>query len=110
LDMWLYPGTVNAIWILDRDLRPLAYKALPGMIIAQTPAQNDAASVQTVIAQGQMISYWDGDLLKVVAPVADNSNQISGAVLVYLPTDRLQKIMNDARQQGLVMVAVVVVI
>ena len=110
LDTWLSPGSVNAIWILDKDLKPLASKAVPGMDIAPNAAQVDAAALQTAIAKQQLVSYWDGDTVKVAAPVLDSSSQVSGAVLAYLPTDRLQKIMTDARQQGVIMVVVVAIL
>ncbi len=109
-DTWVSPGAVNAIWVLDRDLKPLAYKALPGLSVAQNPSQNDTAFLQTAVEHQQMLSLMDGDTLKVAAPITDASNQVTGAVLVYMPTDRLQQVISDARAQGVGMVVVVVVL
>jgi HAMP domain-containing protein len=110
VDNWLSAGNVNATWIVDKDLNTLSYKAVPGLNVAQSLSDGDKATVQTAVSQGRMISYLDGDTLKVIAPSMDVSDQVSGAVVVYLPTDRLQSVLDSARKQGVALEGAVLVL
>jgi hypothetical protein len=110
VDTWLSAGNVNAIWLLDKDLNVLSEKAAPGLNQAQTLTEADKNAVRTALGEQRMISYLDGETLKVLAPTTDAAAQVNGAMVVYLPTDRLQAIMVEARQQGIVLEATVLLI
>jgi PAS domain S-box-containing protein len=85
---------IVAIRIVDRDRVNLARQVTSGFSGTESlNNKTDAANLQTVLNQGQTLSYLDGSLLKVIAPIFDEQDQIAGATLVYLSTAHVRMAM-----------------
>ncbi|MBE9182565.1 response regulator [Oculatella sp. LEGE 06141] len=85
---------IVAIRIVDRDRVNLARNVTSGFSGTESiNSQTDVDNLQTVLDQGHTVSYLDGSLLKVIAPIVDEQNQVAGATLVYLSTAHIQATM-----------------
>ncbi|TET49379.1 MAG: HAMP domain-containing protein [Anaerolineales bacterium] len=83
-------GNVAAIRVVDRDGTTLAYGAVADVGLPEEPSETEIARLEEAIRSGEPASYLEGDLLLVVAPIADAQGEVTGATLVTLPTDRVQ--------------------
>jgi HAMP domain-containing protein len=110
VDELVASGNVIAIHIVDNRFVTLAYNAVPGLDVSQSLNETDASYLQTVVSQGETASYLDGNVLKVMAPVADVQGQTGGATLVYLPTDHVQAAIRRELQLAAVVAAFVLVV
>jgi HAMP domain-containing protein len=92
-------GDVEAIRVVDSQTTTLVFSGSPG-IDSTTLSAVDQARLSRVLQDGTEDVTLDGNLLKVIVPVRPSANetQVIGAVIVFLPTDRLQAAM--ARQLG----------
>jgi HAMP domain-containing protein len=80
---------VVAIGVVDDRFVTLAFSAAPG--VREELSESDKTRLRAVVAEGRTLSYLDGTVLKVMAPIADTSNRVVGAAVVYLPTDHVQE-------------------
>lgn len=79
--------TIVAVRIVDRNLVNLARGVTSGVSgTASLSDARDIASLKQAIEQNQTISYIDRSLVKVIVPIVDDQNQVSGATLLYLST------------------------
>lgn len=92
-------GDIQAIRVVDSQTTTLVFSGSPGTGSTVLSA-SDLARVRKILLSGSEDVSLDGNLLRVIVPVHPSANetQVSGAVLVFLPTDRLQAAM--ARQLG----------
>lgn len=87
-------GDIRAIRIVDRAVQTGVFQAAPE--IDKNLSAQDLAIVKQVISGGKSQTYIDQELLKVVEPIhgidsyGGLSNTINGAVIIFLPTDRLR--------------------
>ena len=89
----------------DNNLSTLAFSAVGRQDLSQELSEADAARLREVIAEGSTASYQDGRLLKVMAPIITLEGRVAGAVLVMLPTERVQAAIN----RQLVLAAIIAV-
>lgn len=83
--------TIVAVRIVDRDLVNLARSVSAGVGgIASLDHSMDAVNLRRAIDQNQTISYMDEALLKVIVPVLDEQEQVTGATLLYLSTSHIR--------------------
>jgi HAMP domain-containing protein len=82
-------GDIQAIRLVDEGFETQVFQA--GIGIPDRLTETDLASLKQVIQTGTSTAYLDENLLKVIEPVrARATNAATGAVMVYLPTDRLR--------------------
>jgi HAMP domain-containing protein len=83
-------GDVSAIRVVDQDVQTLVFSAVPGLG-ADQPSPVDVEAIQGVIESGEDAAYLDGGMLKAVVPIYDKpgGTVVTGAVIVYMPTDQL---------------------
>ena len=110
VDELVASGNVIAIHIVDSSFVTLAYSAVPGLDASQGLSETDASRLRTVVTEGRTMSYLDGPILKVMAPITGAQGQVSGATLVYLPTERVHAAMRRELQSAAVVAAFVLVV
>lgn len=86
-------GNVNAIRVVDSENMTLAYSAIPNLVADQNLTEVDQTHLKTAIGENRTISYQDGDVLKVIAPITTSQGQVFGATLVSLPIDHVRAAM-----------------
>jgi PAS domain S-box-containing protein len=87
---------IVAIRIVDRNMVNLARGVTSGISGAESLDDPEVvANLKTVLNTGQIVSYLDGSLLKVIVPTLDEQSKISGATLVYMSTAHLRSVMLD---------------
>jgi PAS domain S-box-containing protein len=95
---------IVAIRIVDRNLVNLARSVTAGTSgITSLENSKDIANLQIVMSNGKTMSYRNGSLIKVIAPILDEQNQVNGATLLYLSTNHVRSTM----EQGLERAAIV---
>jgi PAS domain S-box-containing protein len=83
--------TIVAVRIVDQNLVNLARSVSAGSGgITSLDNPVDIANLQWAIAQNKTISYMDGSILKVIVPVLNEQEQVSGATLLYLSTQHIR--------------------
>jgi len=102
-------GNIIAINVVDSNFVTLAYSADPGLEASMEIGEADQSRLQTVVSQGRTESYTDGPILKVMAPIADTQGQVTGATVVYLPTEHVQMALRRELQLAAAVAAVVLV-
>ena len=96
--------SIVAIRIVDRNLTNKARGVASGLSgVASLDNADDDTQLKQVLLAGETHSYQDGNLLKVVAPIRDEANRITGATLLYLSLNPLHSVM----WQGLEQVAII---
>ncbi len=87
-------GEVRAIRIVDSDIETQVFQA--GQGVDKDLSALDLSMLKSALSQGQSQSYVEEGLLKVIEPIhsidtgGGLSNVADGAVILFLPTDRLQ--------------------
>jgi PAS domain S-box-containing protein len=81
---------VVAIRIVDDHLATLAAGAAPGHTVAGLVGDGEARSLWEATREGRTVSRLEGDLLKVMTPIAGAQGRPTAAAAVYLPTDRVR--------------------
>ncbi len=83
--------SIVAVRIVNADLENQARSVQSGIEgIASLDNPKDIANVRTVLAQGESLSYLDGSLFKVIVPITDVDDQVTGATILYLSTVTIQ--------------------
>jgi PAS domain S-box-containing protein len=96
--------TIVAVRIVDQNLVNLARSVSAGAGgITSLDNPMDIANLKRAIEQNQTISYIDGSILKVIVPVLNEQEQVSGATLLYLSTTHIR----SALVQGMKRIALV---
>jgi HAMP domain-containing protein len=90
-------GNVSSIRILDHQFQTVAFSAPDG---SESPVALDwtqvSPSLRGAIAAGETASLRGEDDLQVVAPIMDAEGHVTGAVMVTLPTTRLQEALRES--------------
>ena len=96
--------SIVAIRIVDRNLVNLARNVTSGLSGTQSLNDpRDVANLRAAIAENRTISYLSDNILKVIVPILDERDQVTGATLLYLSTEQTQ----TALQENLERVAIV---
>jgi methyl-accepting chemotaxis protein len=82
-------GNVVAIQIVDAHLATLAAGAAPGRSVPGDVDESGARSLWEATREGRTVSHLEGDLLKVMTPIAGPSGSPSAAAAIYLPADQV---------------------
>ncbi len=89
-------GNVHAIRIVDRNLETVTYSVPEGSgADARLDPERADQDLRQVMAQGETMSRRGEADLQVAAPILDANDQVIGAVLVSLPTTRVQEALRD---------------
>lgn len=83
-------GDIRAIRVVDASYKTTVFQSAAGL--SPDISDSELAVIKDVLVKGQGQSYLDGNFLKVIEPIRgiDANGPTSGAVILYLPTDRLQ--------------------
>jgi len=87
-------GNVIAMRVVDDAIATLVFSAVPGQSVPPELDDNEKAQLRAVISEGQIRSYLDGSVLKIMAPivvVADRGDRALAATVVHLPAERFQE-------------------
>jgi len=92
-------GSVIAIRVLDKNMITVEYSERMQDIKLPELTENDLANLRKLASEGRTESHLEGSLLKVAAPIGEEGGELKGgAILVPLPTDRMQAaIRSEAR-------------
>jgi phosphoserine phosphatase RsbU/P len=84
-------GSVIAIRVLDKNMVTVDYAERLRDDKLPEPTENDLANLRKLVSEGRTESHLEGSLLKVAAPIGEEGGELKdGAILVTLPTDRMQ--------------------
>jgi phosphoserine phosphatase RsbU/P len=84
-------GSVIAIRVLDKNLITVDYAERLRDHKLPEPTESDLANLRKLVSEGRTESHLEGSLLKVAAPIGEEGGELKGgAILVTLPTDRMQ--------------------
>src|SRR5262245_8618221 len=84
-------GSVIAIRVLDKNLITVDYAERLRDDKLPEPTESDLANLRKLVSEGRTESHLEGSLLKVAAPIGEEGGELKGgAILVTLPTDRMQ--------------------
>lgn len=89
LETLLSGGTAEAIWVFDERLNSVASASLQGMGAALLPSPREREIVDAAMTRAEAIPFLGDHRLSVVAPILDADGLPSGALLIRLPTERL---------------------
>ncbi len=96
VDQLIASGEISAIRVVTDSVDTRIFQTGSGVQDALTP--QDVEKIALAVQGGTPPQpYIEGGVLKVVAPVksAVQAGVITGAIVVYLPTDRVQKVVSD---------------
>jgi len=89
-------GSVIAIRVLDKSMITVDYAERVGYAKLPEPTESDLGNILSLAKAGQTQSFLEGSFLKLVAPIGDEGGELKGgAILVTLPTDRMQAAIRD---------------
>ena len=89
-------GSVIAIRVLDKSMITVDYAERLRDDKLPEPTESDLANLRKLVSEGRTESYLEGSLLKVAAPIGEEGGELKGgAILVTLPTDRMQAAIRD---------------
>ncbi|HSF59020.1 MAG TPA: SpoIIE family protein phosphatase [Candidatus Binatia bacterium] len=84
-------GSVIAIRVLDKSMITVDYAERLRDDKLPEPTESDLANIRKLVSEGRTESHLEGSLLKVAAPIGEEGGELKGgAILVTLPTDRMQ--------------------
>ncbi|HSE87328.1 MAG TPA: SpoIIE family protein phosphatase, partial [Candidatus Binatia bacterium] len=84
-------GSVIAIRVLDKNMITVDYAERLLDHKLSEPTESDLANLRKLVSEGRTESHLEGVLLKVAAPIGEEGGELKGgAILVTLPTDRMQ--------------------
>ena len=89
-------GSVIAIRVLDKNMITVDYAERLRDDKLPEPTESDLANLRQLVSEGRTESYLEGSFLKVAAPIGEEGGELrGGAILVTLPTDRMQAAIRD---------------
>ena len=97
---------IDAIWVFDTKLAPLAGPEVMGPASARFPSETEMQSMRKALDDDHTRSVLLDDALSVIAPIKLESRNI-GAALVRIPTDRMwQAVQNQLKIATIIALAV----
>ncbi len=104
-------GDIRAIRVVNQGIETKVFQAGPGPGVKEELNLTDIEKLTGVLGTGQSTAYQDGGYLKVLEPVfGADDRTVSGAVMVYLPTDRMQAAILRQVTQAALVAAVILLI
>jgi phosphoserine phosphatase RsbU/P len=89
-------GSVIAIRVLDKNMITVDYAERIQNDKLPVPTEAELADILSLTKAGRTESFLEGSFLKVVAPIGQEGGELQGgAILVTLPTDRMQAAIRD---------------
>jgi methyl-accepting chemotaxis protein len=82
-------GNIVAIRIIDAHRATLAAGVAPGRSVPGIVGDQEARSLWNATRDGRTVSSLEGDLLKIMTPIAGPAGPPTAAAVVYLPTDQV---------------------
>ena len=102
----LASGDIDAIWVFDTKLEPLAGPEVMGPASARFPSELEMQSMRKALDDDHTRSVLLDNALSVIAPIKLESKNI-GAALVRIPTDRMwQALQNQLKIATIIALAV----
>ena len=103
------PG-IKTIWVVDDQLNILGTVPAPSLMNArQQPVtalpEADQALARSVLSSG-IQSFLDDQALHVGAPIVDRGGVATGAAIIHMPRDRLNKLLERYVQYGLIVAGI----
>ncbi|MBW4656037.1 MAG: response regulator [Kaiparowitsia implicata GSE-PSE-MK54-09C] len=83
-------NAVVAVRIVDRTLTNRARAVISSNTNTASLSPRDRLMLQKAIDSGEVYTFLEGPLLKVIAPVIEPDSSVSGATLVYLSTESVR--------------------
>jgi methyl-accepting chemotaxis protein len=83
-------GNLVAIRIVDARLATIASGVAPGRSVPGIVGDRQARALWDATREGRTVSRLEGDVLKVMTPIAGPTGPPSAAAAVYLPTDQVR--------------------
>jgi serine phosphatase RsbU (regulator of sigma subunit)/anti-sigma regulatory factor (Ser/Thr protein kinase) len=84
-------GSVIAIRVLDKNMITVDYAERLRDDKLPEPTESDLVNLRKLVSEGRTESHLEGSLLKVAAAIGEEGGELKGgAILVTLPTDRMQ--------------------
>jgi len=100
-------GDIDAIWVFDTRLGQLAGPEVMGSASVRYPSEREIQSIRDALQDHHTRSVPLAKVLSVIAPIKANGQEVIGAALVRISTDRLwQAIWNQIGLASLIAVAV----
>jgi HAMP domain-containing protein/AraC-like DNA-binding protein len=103
----LLSENVSAIWIVDRALDIEMFSAVPDWQQGSALKAIDRDAFQTAMDEQRIETYYDGQFLKVVAPVTDAEGNVTSATLVAIPVERVEEALRQQLQLTALVIAAV---
>jgi HAMP domain-containing protein len=88
-------GNINSIRIVDHNFQTVAYSVPPGADDLATDWTQVTTGQRGAIISGQSMTVQGDTELEVAAPIFDADGHVIGAVMVSLPTVRMQEALRD---------------
>jgi phosphoserine phosphatase RsbU/P len=104
-------GSVIAIRVLDKNMITVEYSERMQDIKLPDLTENDVANLRKLASEGRTESHLEGSLLKVAAPIGEEGGELKGgAILVTLPTDRMEAAIRDETRLAMAVSGVVLLL
>jgi phosphoserine phosphatase RsbU/P len=104
-------GSVIAIRVLDKNMITVEYSERMQDIKLPELTENDVANLRKLASEGRTESHLEGSLLKVAAPIGEEGGELKGgAILVTLPTDRMEAAIRDETRLAMAVSGVVLLL
>lgn len=100
-------GDIRAIRIVDRAIQTQVFQA--GQGVSADLSALDLSMIQSALSKGHGQAYTEERFLKVIEPITDidAGGSISGAVILFLPTDHLEMVIQWQLTQAVVAALVI---
>ena len=100
-------GDIDAIWVFDTKLGQLAGPEVMGTASARYPSELEMQSIRDALQDNRTRSVLLASALSVIAPIKAGDQNVIGAALVRIPTNRMwQAIWHQIGIAALIAVAV----
>ena len=100
-------GDIDAIWVFDTKLGQLAGPEVMGTASARYPSELEMQSIRDALQDNRTRSVLLANALSVIAPIKAGDQNVIGAALVRIPTNRMwQAIWHQIGIAALIAVAV----
>jgi phosphoserine phosphatase RsbU/P len=104
-------GSVIAIRVLDKNMITVDYAERIQDDKLPEPTEAELADILSLAKAGRTESFLERSFLKVVAPIGDEGGELKGgAILVTLPTDRMQAAIRDQTRLAMAVSGIVLLL
>jgi len=104
-------GIVLAIRVLDKSMNTVDHAERVRDDKLPEPTESELADILRLAKTGRAKSFLERSFLKVVAPIGDEGGELKGgAILVTLPTDRVQADLRDQTRLAMAVSGIVLLL